>query len=378
VGHHGPGHQAAGRRVSAASAVSLVAVCLVVFGLVVAVRAIRPAQRPTLAPAPAGAVAAPTRRQARPPPPAAQITLAFAGDVHFEGRVDQRLTADPASTLGPISAVLSRADLAMVNLETSITERGTPEPKEFYFRAPAAAFTALRSAGVDVATMANNHAVDFGPVGLRDTLAAIESTRFPVVGVGDDAAHAYAPWITTVRGHRVAILAASQIRDHTLAAWTATETSPGIASAYSDRLVAAVRDARRLAEVVVVYVHWGEEGNSCPIAAQRDLARRLAAAGADAVVGTHAHLLLGGGWLGPTYVAYGLGNFLWWRDNAYSNDTGVLTLTFRGRRAVAATLEPAEIDEHGVPLPATGGQGSRILAKWDRVRGCADLAAAPG
>ena len=359
----------------------MLAVCLVVFGLVTAVRAIRPAQRPTLGPVAAGeageqAGRPSTQRQARPAP-AARITLAFGGDVHFEGRVDERLRTDPASTLEPVAGVLSRADLAMVNLETTITERGTPEPKQFYFRAPPTAFAALRSAGVDVATMANNHGVDFGLVGLGDSLAASAAARFPVVGIGLDAAHAYAPWYVTVRGHRVAILAASQIRDHTLAAWTAGEGSPGIASAYSDRLLAAVRDARRHAEVVVVYVHWGEEGRSCPLGVQRELAGRLAAAGADAVVGTHAHLLLGGGWLGPTYVAYGLGNFLWWRDNAYSNDTGVLSLTFRGRRVVAAALVPARIDERGVPLPASGDEASRILAGWTDLRACADLAAAP-
>jgi poly-gamma-glutamate capsule biosynthesis protein CapA/YwtB (metallophosphatase superfamily) len=357
---------------------AVLAVCLVVFGLVAAARQIRPAERPTLgaAPAPKEAARPPTQRRARPAP-ATAITVAFGGDVHFEGRVDQRLRADPASTFGPVAAVLSRADLAMVNLETSITDRGTPEPKDFYFRAPPTAFTALRSAGVDVATMANNHGVDFGLVGLRDSLAASQAARFPVVGIGPDAVHAYAPWYTTLRGHRVAILAASQIADRTLAVWRADEESPGIASAYSDRLVAAVRDARRHAEVVVVYVHWGEEGKSCPLGVQRDLAGRLAAAGADAVVGTHAHLLLGGGWLESTYVAYGLGNFLWWRDNAYSNDTGVLVLTFRGRRAVAAALVPARIDERGVPVPATGPQADRILTDWDQLRPCTGLASTP-
>ena len=370
--------QGHGQRVSAASVFAVLAACLVVFGLVTATRAIPPAQRPELGAAPApGQVGGPPVLRKPVPTRAAQITLAFAGDVHFEGRVRQRL-ADPASTLGPVAAVLSRADLAMVNLETAITEGGTAQPKEFVFRAPPTAFTALRSAGVDVATMANNHGVDFGLAGLQDSLTAIQATRFPVVGLGADAAHAYAPWYTTVRGHRVAILAASQVRDRTLTAWAAGDGSPGIASAYSDRLLASVREARQRAEVVVVYLHWGEEGRSCPLSAQRDVAQRLAAAGADAVVGTNAHLLLGGGWLGPTYVAYGLGNFLWWRDDAYSNDTGVLNLTFRGRRVVAASLVPAEIDERGVPVPARGAAASRIKVSWDGVRACADLAAAPG
>lgn len=315
-------------------------------------------------------------RPTRPPANPAGITMAFAGDVHFAGRTAGRATLG-AGVLGPIGRTMAAADVGMVNLESAITERGTAEPKEFHFRAPPVVLDSLRRAGVDVLTLANNHAVDYGPVGLADTLAAVGSHRLPVVGIGADAGRAYAPWYATVRGTRVAILGASQIHDRTLAAWTAGQASPGIASAGSARLVAAVRAARRQAAVVVVYLHWGTEGQDCPNAEQRTVAEHLAAAGADAVVGTHAHLLLGGGWLGSTYVDYGLGNFLWWRDNAYSNDTGVLTLTFGGRRVVRSVFTPAEIDSTGVPVPATGGQAAAILGTLDRVRGCAGLSARP-
>jgi poly-gamma-glutamate capsule biosynthesis protein CapA/YwtB (metallophosphatase superfamily) len=310
------------------------------------------------------------------PPGRAQVTVAFAGDVHFAGRTAGRAGLG-ADVLGPIGRTLAAADIGMVNLESAITGRGTEEPKQFHFRAPPVVLDSLRQSGVDVVTMANNHAVDYGPVGLSDTLAAIRGHRLPVVGVGADAAQAYAPWYTSVRGVRVAIIAASQIHDRTMAAWTAGPTSPGIASATSDRLVASVRDARRRATVVVVYLHWGTEGKDCPNGEQRRVAQQLADAGADAVVGTHAHLLLGGGWLGSTYVDYGLGNFLWWLDDAYSNDTGVLTLTFRGRHVVRSDFAPAEIDRQGVPLPATGTQARRILTKLERLRGCAGVSARP-
>lgn len=353
---------------------SVAAVLVVVAGLVFGARAVRPAARPTLG-APATQPAAATTPAPAPTTsaPAARITLAFAGDVHFAGRTATRLAEDPATALGEAATDLGKADLTMVNLETSITERGAAEPKTFTFRAPASAFTALKAAGVDVATMANNHAADYGPVGLQDTLAAIASTKFPTVGIGVDAARAYAPYYAAVKGHQVALLAASQVRDRTLSAWTAGETSPGIASAYDDRLLTAVREARERAEVVVVYLHWGIEGQGCPSPDQRSLAARLAEAGADAVVGTHAHLLLGGGYLGRTYVAYGLGNYLWWRDAAYSNDTGVLRLTFQGRDVVAAALAPARIDERGVPVPATGPTATRITQKFDDLRACTAL-----
>jgi poly-gamma-glutamate synthesis protein (capsule biosynthesis protein) len=354
--------------------VTVGAVLLVVVALVLGARAVRPAARPTLG-APSTQPAAATTAVPDPTTsaPAARITLAFAGDVHFAGRTLTRLQADPTTALGEAAADLGQADLTMVNLETSITERGAAEPKSFTFRAPASAFTALRAAGVDVATMANNHAADYGPVGLQDTLAAIAGTRFPTVGIGVDAARAYAPYYVAVKGHQVALLAASQVQDRTLSAWTAGETTPGIASAYDDRLLTAVREARERAEVVVVYLHWGIEGQGCPSPAQRSLAAQLAEAGADAVVGTHAHLLLGGGYLGRTYVAYGLGNYLWWRDAAYSNDTGVLRLTFQGRDVVAAALAPARIDDRGVPVPATGATATRITQKFSDLRACTDL-----
>ncbi len=368
-----------GRRRGARLGTALIAVAAVgavVAGVTTVARSIQPAARPSFS-APPGPgtepAAAPTKAA---PTKAAQITLAFAGDVHFEGRVRTRLD-DPATALGEAAASLSKADLTMVNLETAITEGGTAEPKQFTFRAPATAFTALRAAGVDVASMANNHGVDYGPTGLTDTFAAVTASRFPTVGIGRDATRAYAPHYRDVRGHRVALLAASQVRDRTLSAWTAGPDGPGIASAYSDRLVAAVRAARGRADVVVVYLHWGVEGRSCPTAEMRTLAADLAGAGADAVVGTHAHLLLGAGWLGRTYVAYGLGNYLWWRDGAYSNDTGVLRLTARDGQVAAATLAPARIDERGVPVPATGDEAARIQRKFADLRGCTGLASEP-
>jgi poly-gamma-glutamate capsule biosynthesis protein CapA/YwtB (metallophosphatase superfamily) len=335
--------------------VAALAVAMVVLGLVAAARSVRPAARPTVGAA-AGTAPGTERRSPTTSPPAARITLAFAGDVHFAGRTLTRLTDDPATAFGEAASALRGADLTMVNLETSITERGTAEPKTFTFRAPATAFAALRGAGVDV--------------------AAITSTRFPTVGIGATADQAYAPYYASVRGHRVALLAASQIRDRTLSVWSAGETSPGIASAYDDRLVAAVRQARAHAEIVVVYLHWGVEGQGCPSGEQRTLAARLAGAGADAVVGTHAHLLLGGGYLGKTYVAYGLGNYLWWRDAAFSNDTGVLRLTFQGRQVVRADLNPARIDQRGVPVPAAGETAARIGRKWAGLLGCTGLSPA--
>src|SRR3954465_8128940 len=202
----------------------------------------------------------------RPKPPDRPVRFAFGGDVHFGGILRGKLAADPAGVLAPIAPVLRRADIAMVNLETAITERGAPQAKVYTFRAPATALDALTAAGIDVANEAYNHGIDFGPVGLIDTLAARDGAKGgAVIGIGDDADDAYAPFRATVHGQRVAIIAASQVIDTPfINTWSASDSQPGIASAKNiDRLLAAVRATRPTSETIVVFLHWGAEGTHC-------------------------------------------------------------------------------------------------------------------
>ncbi|MFJ8743477.1 CapA family protein [Embleya sp. NPDC127516] len=319
------------------------------------------------------------------PPPAAaapgtEITVALAGDVHFFERTQSRLNAGTEGALGPIGKTLAEADLAMVNLESAITERGTPENKTYHFRAPAKALTELQSTGIDVVSMANNHAVDYGKVGLEDSIAAVRNPPIGVVGIGKDAEQAYRPFVKNVKGVKVAFLAASQVQDITNQLYQAGNAKPGIATALqTDRLVRAVREAKAQADVVIVYMHWGIEGDKCPSADQKSVTRKLADAGAAAVLGTHAHVMQGAGWLGDTYVGYGYGNFLWYGTSPYpnSNDTGVATLTIKDGKVVGEKFTPASIDKRGVPMPVTGAESRRILDRRETLRPCTGLTAAP-
>jgi hypothetical protein len=308
----------------------------------------------------------------------AAVTIAFGGDVHFEGVIGGRLARDPETAFGPVAAILRQADLAMVNLETAVTTGGTAQDKQFTFRAPASAFTALRAAGVDVATMANNHGMDFGSVGLADSLKAAADAGVPVVGIGHDADQAFRPYMATINGQRIAVIGATQVLDDNLAAaWTAGANKPGLASAYQvDRLLAAARAARRKADTVVVDLHWGRELATCPIERQRQLASRLVEAGADIVVGSHAHVLLGAGYLDNAYVDYGLGNFVFYSGGGITARSGVLNLTVRGRAVTKPRWIPAVISG-GIPVPLSGAAADRALTSWKALRSCTGLAAAP-
>jgi poly-gamma-glutamate synthesis protein (capsule biosynthesis protein) len=303
------------------------------------------------------------------------VLFAFGGDVHFEGILATKLATAPPRLLDRIAPVLGQADIAVVNLETAVTTRGTAASKDYVFRAPPNAFAALRSGNVDVASMANNHGLDYGEVGLRDSLAAAKRYRFPVIGIGLDARRAYAPYRTTVRGQRIAILGATQVLDdHLIEAWTAGPRKPGLASAKDvPRLLQEVRRARRAADTVVVFLHWGRELERCPTKDQRTLARQLVKAGADIVVGGHAHRLLGAGRMATAFVSYGLGNFVWYGTSELSVRTGVLLVSATGRHVDSYRWVPARITD-GVPAPLGGVERQRELASWRALRRCTGLA----
>ena len=310
-----------------------------------------------------------------PQPDAEAVTLAFAGDVHAEGPSGEAILAG----LPTVRDALARADVTVVNLETAVTDRGTAADKQFAFRAPASTLPALKDAGVDVVSLANNHGLDFGREGLTDTLAAAKDAGLPLVGLGEDEDSAYAPHVVEVKGQRIAVLGATQVLDgQFIDAWTARGDSPGMASAKRvDRLVEQVRRARADADTVVVHLHWGEERNPCPLPRQEELAQQLVDAGADVVVGGHAHVQLGGGMLGEAYVDYGLGNFVFTGSRLEETlRSGILTLTVRGRSVEASSWTPAVL-RAGVPHLLDGDAAQAAIADKQRRRACTDLAPGP-
>jgi poly-gamma-glutamate synthesis protein (capsule biosynthesis protein) len=288
-----------------------------------------------------------------------------------------------------MSDVLRDADLAMVNLESALALRGARTSKEiedpserYWFRAGPAALDVLSRSGVDVVSVANNHGADFGLTGLLDTIRAEENGDVAVVGVGRNDREAFAPHRVQVKGTDIAIHAAdASPRESADVIWAAVPGSgPGIASARGPgiaTLAAAVRESAQTDDLVIVYLHWGEEGNACSTGTQQSLARTLSAAGADIVVGAHAHTLLGAGLRGSTYVSYGLGNFFWYHGRQPS--TGVLRLSVRDGEVVADEWLPGRFrPEGGAATPLTGDGGSAAVREWRDRRGCTDLEPGPG
>jgi poly-gamma-glutamate synthesis protein (capsule biosynthesis protein) len=228
-----------------------------------------------------------------------------------------------------VVAAAAEADLFVANLECCVSDRGAPWPdprKPFFFRAPPLAAELLAEIGVDCVTLANNHALDYGPDALLDTLEHLRAAGIAWAGAGPDRASARAPRTLTARGLRLGVLAAS---DHP-SDFAAEEDRPGIAYAgFRDDpgggwVADAVAAARPEVDALLVSPHWGPNMTTSPPDYVRRAARALLDAGATLVAGHSAHVAHGA----APGVLYDLGDFVddYRVDERLRNDLGLLFL----------------------------------------------------
>lgn len=306
---------------------------------------------------------------------APDITIAFAGDTNAVGAAKRINEVG----LGATGKVLAAADVSVVNLETVVAEdrRGlTPEPKKYTFATGPEIVSTMQGEGVDVLTAANNHGMDFGEEGMRRMLDFKARSPIPIIGIGADEEEAWAPWETEVDGRQVFVFGATDVLERHLD-WKAGPDQLGVAKIRDtdglEKLLDAVKTARAgdADAAIAVYLHAGIELERCATPRQQELAVRLANAGADVVVQSHAHRLQAVATLGETAVSYGMGNFVFGAKKDETRATGVLTVTVPGAPG-APTMEfaPARITE-GIPELLEGSEQDAAITSWQQLgEGC--------
>jgi poly-gamma-glutamate capsule biosynthesis protein CapA/YwtB (metallophosphatase superfamily) len=303
------------------------------------------------------------------------VRIAAAGDLVLMRPVAQ-LRLPPADSL---LNHLRDADLVAANLEVPLTAVDRPVRAGLALRADPELVADLAGLGVNVVTLANNHAGDQGWPALRDLAAALEARGITVVGVGEDPAAACAARLRA----GVAFVGATCVAP---TAFLAMDGRPGMAGlrgttdleideertawepglppairtalAESDaaRLEAAVREARSRVPFVAALMHWGVSHVARAERYQRDLARRLVGAGAGVVFGCHAHVLQGVEVIEGVPVFYGLGSLLFHYEGPeaaiFPREACVALVDVAGGRAVAARLVIGRLDAAGEPVRA--------------------------
>lgn len=271
------------------------------------------------------------------------LELAAVGDVVFAGK----------QPWGGVRELLRAADVATANLETAVSRRGLPvEGKEYAFRAPPAALAGMAAAGLDVLSVANNHTLDYGRTAFLDTLAHARAKGLVPVGGGAGLDAARKPAIVEAGGLRLAFLAYSDVNP---LGFPAGPETPGTARAVPEHVAEDVRAARKRADVVICWFHWGEELRARPTDRQQRLAAEALNAGAHVVLGAHPHVL--GEITVPrdgSLVAWTLGNFVFPSFRAETVRTAILLVRLDARGVRGHELVPVRIEGY---RPVLSGDG---------------------
>lgn len=280
-----------------------------------------------------------------------ETTILFTGDVLFGNAFQTGYDANGIEGVlsEELLQELKNADILMINNEFPFSDRGTPMPdKQYTFRCSPSYATALTEMGVDVASLANNHTLDYGKDALLDTFLTLENAGIRYAGAGETVERAEEVQIIEVNGKKFGFLAVSRVIP--TVDWKIEFSTPGLFSCYDDtRLIELVREAKQVCDYVAVYPHWGVEHAAYPEDYQKNIARRCIEAGADVIVGAHTHCLQGAAYINGKPIFYSLGNFMF------------------GQSIEQSAVLKVIIDEKGVPsyqyLPVYAAGGVTDLAK---------------
>ena len=262
-----------------------------------------------------------------------KTTLAFVGDIGFaQGyatiNVYRQQPNGVEDCISPeVLSEMRGVDIMMANNEFPYSDRGTPTPNKTYtFRADPDDVHIMTDMGVDIVSLANNHAYDYGPDALNDTVDILNGAKLPFVGGGKNYEEASKPAYFHVNGGIVSYVSATQIERYgNPDTREATADSPGVMRTLdSAKFVEEIKEAEANSDFVVVYVHWGSESTDLVDQSQRNLAQDYVDAGADLIIGDHSHCLQGIDYIGDVPVFFSLGNF-WF--NSKTLDTCVVEAT---------------------------------------------------
>ena len=226
--------------------------------------------------------------------------LVFGGDVMLGRHVNERIQKQGvASVWGDVVTVLQQADFSLVNLESVIAASGEPfQPsRAYYFRATPSSAEALTYAGIDFVSIANNHAMDYGPQGLAETMATLEQYDIAYAGAGMNLVDAKKMKLLESNGFKVAVIAGA---DH-FVEYEASDTRAGInlvqvnaSATVVDEIREQVQQAHNLgADLIVFSIHWGPNWREQPTPRFQRFARAVIDAGVDIFHGHSAHLFQG-------------------------------------------------------------------------------------
>ena len=292
------------------------------------------------------------------------FTISFTGDFSL---ADNWYIAPKYDERGGVTGILGdtmletmkNSTFLVVNSEFTVSDRGTPLPGKMYtFRATPERLNIYNEIGVDLATLANNHVYDYGEDAFLDMLIAFDEYQIPHIGAGKNLAEAEEPYYVTIGGYKFAFIAATRAEKNVMTP-AATADTPGTFWCYDPteviNLIASLRDK---VDFIIPIIHFGRENSHDLEDAQMESARAYIDAGADVVVGHHAHVLQGVEIYNNKPIIYNLGNFLF---NNVDTDTALFQITLDQTGHMEYYILPAFQTDSKTILLEDGAKKQQII-----------------
>src|SRR5215203_1077097 len=236
---------------------------------------------------------------------------------YSETGIIHQFTAERTGRAGAMREYLSGADLTIANVENPVIRDAVYHPDATTFTGDLRLMPVLDQAGVDGVTLGNNHILDAGTTGLNETMRHLDDAGIAHAGAGMDLAQARKPMIFDVGGTKIGVLSYMGVPNYDWA-W-ATKSAPGTAPLLQNLMEEDIKRLRPKVDLVVVSPHWGKEYIATPEQFQVEFAHAAIDAGADLLIGGHAHWPKGIEVYKDKPIFYGVGNFL--LDQSWSEET---------------------------------------------------------
>ena len=259
--------------------------------------------------------------------------------------------------------LLRDADIFLANNEFTYSTRGEAlRGKMYTFRAKPSRVQHMLDIGADIVSLANNHAYDFGEYAFADTLQTLKESDLPYIGGGANIEEASKPFYFIVNGRKYGFSAATKAEKLVLTP-EATETSSGVMRTYNpEKYLSVIASAEEQCDYNIVYVHWGAEGSNQIEDGLYEMGGKYIDAGADIVIGAHAHILQGIEYYKGVPIVYNLGNFIF---NSETIDTGILEIEIKGNAATYRFIPAIQKDCYTEIV--SGDEKERILEFMEKL-----------
>jgi poly-gamma-glutamate capsule biosynthesis protein CapA/YwtB (metallophosphatase superfamily) len=291
------------------------------------------------------------------------VKLVFMGDVMMSRKVETMVqnsgAGDYSFLFNKIASYTKGADVTFGNLESVISDRGTPDPTKssqgIAFRAKPAAINGLLAGGVDIVSMANNHTLDYGRTAMSDCFTRLKAAGIAYVGAGESFDEAYSAKIITVKNTRIAFLAYTLVGDEPGSraqkydAATGQAAQSGVAWYYSKYIFSGIQAAHSLADIVVVSIHFGSEYDTAPSHLQDTFAHLTMDRKADIVIGHHPHVPQPIMVYQKGYLAYSLGNCVFDQSDAATKKGLIFEVTVTNKKISSAQAKNILINQYYQP-----------------------------